>query len=160
MAPKVWTKSIPNCSPPMKNSAFPSKSKKCSPVSLSMRSLTASQSPPPLRKHWQKQALSFALFQKPCKITPTSCASISVLSFRTPTIILPRSTPLFLAMDPFAISPKACAAQWNYRRISASTPPTPGSLSARSSSLKKVLMCRIWKAVRRPCATKINSTQP
>ena len=143
MVPQAWTKSIPNCSPPMKNSASLSKNKKCSPVWLSMQSLTVSQSPPPLRKHSPKQALSFALFQKPCKITRTSCASISVLSSRTPTIILPPSTRLSLAMGPFAISPKACAAQWNYRRISASTPPTPGSLSARSSSLKKVLMYRI-----------------
>ena len=56
--PRAWTKSIRNCSRPMRSWAFRSMNRRCWPASRWMLSSTVSPSSPPSRKSWRRPVSS------------------------------------------------------------------------------------------------------
>ena len=153
-------KLTPNCCAPTKNSASRCKSGKCLPALRLMPSLTPSRSPPASKTALAKKASSSAPSPKQCANTPNWCANTSARWCAWTITTSPRSTPPSSAMARFATSRPACAARWNSPPTSASTPPTPASLSAPSSSPIKALTSPTSKAAPRRNAKSTSCTPP
>ena len=110
--------------------AAPSRS--CSPAWPSTRSSTPCRSARRCKEELAKHGIIFCSFGEAVQRASRARArSISARSCRTATTSSPRSTPRCSATARSCTCRRACAARWSCRRISASTPPTRASSSAR-----------------------------
>ena len=90
-----------------------------------------SRSRPPSARSWRRRASSSARSARRSANIPIWCGAGSARSCRCTTITSRRSTARSFPTAPSSTFPRACAARWSCRPISASMPRIPASSSAR-----------------------------
>ena len=125
---------------------------------LSMPSSIRLRKRPPIATNLPNSASSSARLAKPCASIPTSSESISARSFPCATTITPPSIQPSFPMARLCISPRECAALWNWLPTSASIPAERVSSNAPSSSPTRRLTSPTSKDAPHLCATRTSFT--